>query len=97
MLRVALGRARPDTEWSGKVSGLEFSPNPGHGARAHASELTGWSRSRATGTGAGGGFETSTILTAPRDHFEQEIDLEVGDAATGKGNLDTSSKDTESA
>jgi hypothetical protein len=25
MLRVVLGRARPDKEWSGKVSGLQFS------------------------------------------------------------------------
>jgi hypothetical protein len=24
MLRVVLGRARPDTEWSGRLSGLQF-------------------------------------------------------------------------
>jgi hypothetical protein len=29
MLRVALGRARPDTEWSGKISGLQFNSAPG--------------------------------------------------------------------
>ena len=29
MLRVVLGRARPDTEWSGKISGLQFSSAPG--------------------------------------------------------------------
>jgi hypothetical protein len=29
MLRVVLGRARPDTEWSGKVSGLRFGSAPG--------------------------------------------------------------------
>jgi hypothetical protein len=29
MLRVVLGRARPDTEWNGKISGLQFSSAPG--------------------------------------------------------------------
>jgi hypothetical protein len=29
MLRVVLGRARPDTEWSGKISGLRFNSAPG--------------------------------------------------------------------
>jgi hypothetical protein len=29
MLRVALGCARPDTEWSGKLSGLRFDSAPG--------------------------------------------------------------------
>ena len=29
MLRVVLGRARPDTEWSGKISGLQFNTAPG--------------------------------------------------------------------
>jgi hypothetical protein len=29
MLRVVLGRARPDTEWSGKFSGLHFNSAPG--------------------------------------------------------------------
>jgi hypothetical protein len=29
MLRVVLGRARPDTEWSGKISGLRFDSAPG--------------------------------------------------------------------
>ena len=29
MLRVVLGRARPDTEWSGKISGLQFNSAPG--------------------------------------------------------------------
>jgi hypothetical protein len=29
MLRVVLGRARPDTEWSGKISGIQFNPAPG--------------------------------------------------------------------
>ena len=28
MLRVVLGCARPDTEWSGKISGLQFSSGP---------------------------------------------------------------------
>jgi hypothetical protein len=28
MLRVVLGRARPDTEWSGKISGLRFNSAP---------------------------------------------------------------------
>jgi hypothetical protein len=29
MLRVVLGRARPDTEWSGRMSGLQFNSAPG--------------------------------------------------------------------
>ena len=29
MLRVVLGRARPDIEWSGKVSSLHFDSAPG--------------------------------------------------------------------
>jgi hypothetical protein len=29
MLRVVLGHARPDTEWSGKISGLQFNSAPG--------------------------------------------------------------------
>jgi hypothetical protein len=29
MFRVVLGRARPDTEWSGKISGLRFNSAPG--------------------------------------------------------------------
>jgi hypothetical protein len=29
MLRVVLGRARPDTEWSGKISDLQFNSVPG--------------------------------------------------------------------
>jgi hypothetical protein len=29
MLRVVLGRARPDTEWSRKISGLRFTSAPG--------------------------------------------------------------------
>ena len=42
MLRVVLGRARPDTEWSQKISGLQFNSAPG---------IRGSTRSRgATGT-----------------------------------------------
>jgi hypothetical protein len=29
MLRVALGRARPETEWTGKISVLHFNSAPG--------------------------------------------------------------------
>jgi hypothetical protein len=73
MLRVALGRARPETEWSGKISGLQFTSNPGGraGAQASADGL----RSH----GAGGGFGTNTILTVPRSHFEHEVDIEARD------------------
>ena len=59
MLRVVLRRARPDTEWSGKVSGLQFNSAPGVQESA---------RSRGA---------TSTILTVPRSHRGEEVDLEA--------------------
>jgi hypothetical protein len=59
MLRVVLGRARPDTEWSGKISGLQFNSAPG------VQESV---RSRGV---------TSTILTVPRSHHGEEVDLEA--------------------
>ena len=59
MLRVVLGRARPDTEWSGKISGLQFNSAPG---------VQESMRSRGA---------TSTILTAPRSHRGEEVDLEA--------------------
>jgi hypothetical protein len=77
MLRVALERARPDTEWSGKISGLEFVSDVGGGAGAQAST----------------GLETDTILTVRRSHLEHETDIEARDSAsdletiTGKENL----------
>ena len=73
MLRVALGRARPETEWSGKISGLEFNSNPGGGAGAQASA----DRSRSHGTGDG--FGTNTILTVSRSHLEHDADIEASD------------------
>jgi hypothetical protein len=72
MLRIALGRARPETEWSGKISGLEFTSNPGGGAGAQASA----DGSRSHGTS--GGFRTNTILTVPQSHLEHDrVDLEA--------------------
>jgi hypothetical protein len=59
MLRVVLGRARPDTEWSGKISGLHFNSAPGVPESV---------RSRGV---------TSTILTVPRSHHQEEVDLEA--------------------
>ena len=59
MLRVVLGRARPDIEWSRKISGLQFASAPA------VQEST---RSRGP---------TSTILTVPRSHREEEVDLEA--------------------
>jgi hypothetical protein len=42
MLRVVLGRARPDTEWSAKISGLRFNSAPGlqEGARSRGAIST---------------------------------------------------------
>ena len=81
MLRVALGRARPATEWSGKISGLEFSSNPGDGKGAQASAH----RSRSHSTG--GGFGTNTILTVPRSHLEPEADIEARDGTSDEDSL----------
>jgi hypothetical protein len=61
MLRVVLGRARPDTEWSGKISGLRFTSVPGV-------------QESATSRGA-----VSTILTIPRSHCAEDVDLEAGE------------------
>jgi hypothetical protein len=74
MLRVVLGRARPETEWSGKISGLQFTSNHGGGTGAQASADI----SRSHGTG--GGFGTNTILTVPWSHLEHEVDIEARDA-----------------
>jgi hypothetical protein len=91
MLRVAQGRARPDTEWSGRISALEFSSNPGGSAGIQVS-TGGRSRSHC---GLGGGLGMNTILTVSRSHLEHEIDLEAKNGAasdmnpvTGKENLD---------
>jgi hypothetical protein len=78
MLRVALGRARPDTEW-GSVSQLEFNVNP-------ALEKMQASTRRTRSQGTNGGFETSTTLTIPRNHLDQwDADLEARDDGGGKG------------
>jgi hypothetical protein len=89
MLHIVLGRARPDTEWSGKISGLQFNSRPGGGTQA---SVAGSSRSQDTGAG----FGTNTIRTVLRSHFEPEVDvdLEAGDVggdmdvAAGRGNLE---------
>jgi hypothetical protein len=40
MLRVVLGRARQDTEWSGKISGLQFNSAPGAQESARSRGIT---------------------------------------------------------
>jgi hypothetical protein len=40
MLRVVLGRARPDTKWSGKISGLQFNSAPGVQESARLRDVT---------------------------------------------------------
>jgi hypothetical protein len=80
MLRVFLGRARPETEWSGKISGLEFDSDPGGGAGAQAPAD---SRSRSHGTSSG--FVINTIVTVPRSHLEHEVDIEAGDGTSDEG------------
>jgi hypothetical protein len=90
MLRVAVGRDRSDTGWSDKISGMEFSSNPGGGAESSVTVNSSMSQG---GTGHSR-YGTNTILTAPRGHLEHEIDLEareVGsdmDAAAEKNSLD---------
>jgi hypothetical protein len=81
MLRVAMGRARPETEWSGKISGLEFTSNPG--GRAGALASAEGSRSYSTG----GRFGTSTILTVPQSHLEHEVDIEARDHGASDADL----------
>jgi hypothetical protein len=81
MLRVALGRARPETEWSGNVSGLKFGSNPRGRVGTQAS--TDILRSHSTG----GGFGTNTILTVPRSHIEDDVDIEARDAISGEDSV----------
>jgi hypothetical protein len=81
MLRVALGRARPETEYSGRISGLEFSSNPGGGAGAQASA----DRTRSHSTG--GGVRTNTSLTISQSQMEHEVDIEVGDGVSDKDSV----------
>jgi hypothetical protein len=94
MLRVTLGRARPETEWSGRISGLEFNSNPDGGAGAQAS--IGISRSGSHGR-IHDRFGTNTFLTVPMSDSETGTDLEARDgasdfdSATEKGNFDTAS------
>ena len=59
MLRVILGRVRPNTERSGKIYGLQFNSASGVQDSAQSRD------------------ETSTILTVPRSHHMEEVDLEV--------------------
>jgi hypothetical protein len=59
MLRVVLGRARLDTGWSVKLSGLNFSPGS-------AGELDALSSS----SGHCRGGITTTIVTMPRGRVE---------------------------
>jgi hypothetical protein len=77
MLRVALGRARPETEWNDKISGLEFNSNSGGGAEAVSADS-----SRSHGTG--GGFGTNAILTVPRTHLEHEFDHRARDGISNE-------------
>ena len=77
MLRVALGCARPDTEWSGKISGLEFNSNPGGGIQAF---VTGTSRSQGTGHE---GCGTNTILAVSRSNFQHEVEVDLKARDTG--------------
>jgi hypothetical protein len=84
MLRVALGRARPDTEWSGKISGLEFSSNPGGRVQVFA---TGRSRSEGTGDR----FGTNTILTALRSTSEHGVDVTLEAREVGS-NMDAAAQ-----
>jgi hypothetical protein len=85
MLRVALGRARPDAEWSRKISGLQFNSSPDGGTQASA---TGRSRSQ----GAGSGFGTNTILTVPRSNSEDDVDIDL-EARDTSGSMDAAAKE----
>jgi hypothetical protein len=78
MVRVALGRARPETEWSRKVSGLEFNSKPGGEARAQVS-------ADRHGTDVSGEFGINTIVTVPRSHLEHGVDIEAGDGTSDGG------------
>ena len=74
MLRVALGRARPDTEWSAKISGIEFNSDL-QAAADGTGTRTGDARSR--------GAVSSILMIPSQDtqggdiesiHHSQEVD-----------------------
>ena len=85
MLRVTLCCVHPGTEWSGKISGLQFNSNPDGEAQA---SVTGISRLQGKGHK---GLGTITIPTVLRG---VDIDLEARDiesdmdAAAQKENLE---------
>jgi hypothetical protein len=87
MLRVALGYACPDTEWSGKISEVQFNSNPRGRAQTSA---TG----RSSSQGTGGRFGTNTILTVLRSNVEHEVDvdLEAGDVGSDMNDAAKSEK-----
>jgi hypothetical protein len=70
MLRVSLSHARPDTEKSAVISGLQFASNHRGGAVASESRRSG-------SQGAAGGFGTNTILTVPRSDLEHAFDIDL--------------------
>jgi hypothetical protein len=90
MIRVILGRAQPETEWSGKISGIEFSSNPS----GRAGEQASTDRIRSHGIRTASGFGTDTILIVSGNHLGQEFDPETRDAGsdldavTEKGDFD---------
>jgi hypothetical protein len=91
MLRVVLGRARPDTEWSAKLSGLHFSPGPA-GEFGASSSSSGHCRGGITGTigtmprirdevmqdsGIEEAHENPNISEFSKNGFEAEIEEKV--------------------
>ena len=86
MLRVVLGRARPDTEWSGKISSLQFTSV---GPNQADSDTNPASQSRSRGV-------ISSILAVPRSTGKRGGNREegVGDIeADPEGAEDTEEKE----
>ena len=81
MLRVVLGRARPDREWNGEISSVRIEDLPTDSPHVETSEHHHILRVAAN-TG---------VLSMPRtaSEFQREDDLEGGSgSSTGHGSLD---------
>jgi hypothetical protein len=77
VLRVVLGRARPDTEWSGKLSGLQFASAVPNQADVDANQASQSRTSRSRGV-------ISSILAVPRSIGNRSGNWEgVGDIEAG--------------
>jgi hypothetical protein len=77
MLRVALGRARPDSEWSEKASNLQFGSSPAHRPNGMSHGATGTIGNMSRGDTGGeqgyeGDLEAGSGLSDSQERLEEK-------------------------